>query len=825
MGLLTGKVAVITGAGGGLGRAYALAFAKEGCKVVVNDLGGSRDGVGGSASMADQVVAEIVALGGEAVSNYASVSDPAGAQSIIDDALKAFGRIDIAVNNAGILRDKTLLKLEVENFDLVLAVHARGSYLVGKAAAAAMQAAGHGGSIINTSSIAGLKGNFGQTNYACAKAGIHGMTLVWSQELGRSGIRVNSVAPMAKTRMTEEIAAVPDDITPEQIAPMVLFLASDLSKGVTGRAFGLHGKHLFEYHMQLSPGVEKPNATDLWTPQEIAEKLSAISALPSATTAAAAAPAAQSVGDQVDEVFRRMGDAFVPEKAADWSSVIHFEITGTGSYGVTIAGGKCSTSKGKPDGARCNITYDSAETLLGTISGKLSPQQAFMGGKIKADNMADLMKFATCFDMKRAAAMAKAEAKGAAPAAVTDPVGEIFTRMPQLFSPEKAAGWASVLHFDIQGTGSWTVNVADGVCTTAKGKPEAPKCTITYDSADTLIGTVMGKLSPQQAFMGGKIKADNMGDLMKFANCFDMKKAADMAKAEAGGAPAAAAKPEGMNRKMLGKTYRGAAEHLRAEHTEAYATATNDGNAAYRGALALAPPIFPVRLFHKLMGDAVVDPELNADLLRLVHGEQDMRFFSAVRPGDLVAARATIASLEARSSGELLEVRQRLMRDGEVVCEAISGIFVRNKAKAAGTDKTDAPKPVDVPVAREFVFESTFPVDADQATRYAAVSLDNNPIHVDEAVAKSAGHPRTILHGLCTMAMTGREVVDHLCGGDPGRLRRLKVRFTKPVLPGDTLTTRAWVLEQGPGKSVYGVETLNQKGELVIGNALAEVGA
>ena len=827
MGLLDNKVAIITGAGGGLGRAYALAFAKEGCKVVVNDLGGSRDGQGGSSSMADQVVAEIKALGGDAVANYASVADPDGAKSLTDDALKAWGRLDIVLNNAGILRDKTLLKLEDENFDIVMAVHARGTYLVTKHAAKAMVDLGHGGSIINTTSIAALRGNFGQTNYACAKGGIWAMTNVWHQELGRAGIRVNAIGPVAKTRMTEDISAVPDDSTPEQVASFGLFLASDLSKEVTGRTFGVHGRHVFEYHMKMSPGVEKPGAD--WTPVEFAQKLGQISALPSdAAPAAAPAAASASPAELCDEVFKRMPALFMPERAADWSSVLHFDIVGTGSWTVSVSGGACTTAKGKPDAAKCTITYDSADTLLGTVSGKTNAQQAFMGGKIKADNMGDLMKFAQCFDMKKAAEMAKAEAKAAAagPAkemSVGDAVNEVFVRMPSLFMPDRAAGWASVLHFDIVGTGSWTVTVADGQCTAAKGKPDAAKCTITYDSADTLLGTVTGKTNAQQAFMGGKIKADNMGDLMKFAQCFDMKKAAEAAKAEAakGGAPAAAEKPDGLNYALVGKTYRGPAGFVRKEHTVQYAQATNDLNAAYVGdGDVVAPLLFPVRYFHQLMGETVVDPELNADLLRLVHGEQDMRFFDVVKPMDLVAARATLYSIEEKSSGELLQVRLRLMRDGETVCEAISGVFIRAKKKAEKPAEKPAAEPAP---ARTLLFESTYPVDKDQPIRYAAVSLDNNPIHVDDNTARAAGHPGVILHGLCTMAMTCRELVDRACGGDPRRLKRLRVRFTKPVLPGDTLTTRAWAVETNGGVTTLGVETVNQKGETVIGNGLAEV--
>jgi NAD(P)-dependent dehydrogenase (short-subunit alcohol dehydrogenase family) len=175
MGLLDGKVAVITGAGGGLGRAHALLFAKEGAKVVVNDLGGARDGSGaGAHNMADVVVGEIRAAGGQAVANYDSVATMQGGQNILKTALDAFGQVDILINNAGILRDKTLMKMDEADWDLVLSVHLRGTFCVTKPIFTHMRERGKGGVIVNTSSTSGLCGNFGQTNYGAAKAGIAG---------------------------------------------------------------------------------------------------------------------------------------------------------------------------------------------------------------------------------------------------------------------------------------------------------------------------------------------------------------------------------------------------------------------------------------------------------------------------------------------------------------------------------------------------------------------------------------------------------------------------------------------------------------------------
>ena len=281
MSLLEGKVAIVTGAGGGLGRCHALALAKEGAKVVVNDLGGARDGSGGAKTPADKVVEEIKAGGGTAVANYDSVGTIAGANNIVADAVGAFGRVDILVNNAGILRDKTLLKMEEDWWDSVINVHLKGTFAVTQAAARRMaeqvaNGTAGGGRIINTSSIAGLVGNFGQSNYGAAKAGIAGFTRVAAIELAKFKITVNAIVPIAKTRMTEEIAMVPDSMRPECVSPLVVFLASDLAAGVTGKLFAIQGNEMREFRYKITDGATA--AGEIWTPEEIAGRLNEITA-------------------------------------------------------------------------------------------------------------------------------------------------------------------------------------------------------------------------------------------------------------------------------------------------------------------------------------------------------------------------------------------------------------------------------------------------------------------------------------------------------------------------------------------------------------------
>lgn len=227
-----GKVAIVTGAGGGIGRSHAIEFAKRGAKVVVNDLGGSVSG-DGQGDMADQVVAEIVALGGEAVANKASVADRDGAKSIIDDAITTFGRIDILVNNAGILRDKTFKKMTLDDFDLVMQVHLTGTAYVTHAAWPHMYEQRYG-RIVFTSSGSGIFGNYGQSNYGAAKMGMLGLANVLALEGGPRNVHVNCLGPGAATRMTNTVPGRDEDVSdpdptrhPALVSPAVLFMCSE----------------------------------------------------------------------------------------------------------------------------------------------------------------------------------------------------------------------------------------------------------------------------------------------------------------------------------------------------------------------------------------------------------------------------------------------------------------------------------------------------------------------------------------------------------------------------------------------------------------------
>ena len=274
MGLLEGKVAIITGAGGGLGEAYAKLFAKEGASVVVNDLGGARDGSGtGASAAAQKVVDAIVAAGGKAVANGDDVSTMAGGENILKTALDAFGQVNILVCNAGILRDKSFGNISEEDWDLVIKVHLKGTYACVLPVWKWMKDNGKGGSMVLTSSGSGLFGNFGQTNYGAAKAGIYGMVRVLPIEGRKYNIRVMCLAPGAYTRMTSDlpgrIGKDPDPMSlPENIAPGVLFMVSDLAAEHSGKTLGVTSRGVGEIKMLQTKGFAPGRP---YTAQDVAD--------------------------------------------------------------------------------------------------------------------------------------------------------------------------------------------------------------------------------------------------------------------------------------------------------------------------------------------------------------------------------------------------------------------------------------------------------------------------------------------------------------------------------------------------------------------------
>ena len=280
-----------------------------------------------------------------------------------------------------------------------------------------------------------------------------------------------------------------------------------------------------------------------------------------------------------------------------------------------------------------------------------------------------------------------------------------------------------------------------------------------------------------------------------------------------------------LNKEFVGREYPPSRATVTLEALQNYARACNDDNPRYFDPAApggiVAPPMFGVAVTWMSVVGAVGDPELGADLLRLLHAEQDMEFIAPLRPGDEITTVARVASIEARPGGEAmtLELNARDRADAPVL-RTLFGILIRaarrDRAAAGRTER-----PMSPPGAPMLTVEQT--IDRDQTFRYAEASGDRNPIHVDENVAKMAGLPGIVVHGLCTMAFASKVMIDGLCGGDPVRLKRLRVQFSRPVFPGQSITTRVWAGGERAGRRAYAFETYNPEGMAVIRGGIAEI--
>lgn len=276
----------------------------------------------------------------------------------------------------------------------------------------------------------------------------------------------------------------------------------------------------------------------------------------------------------------------------------------------------------------------------------------------------------------------------------------------------------------------------------------------------------------------------------------------------------------GLNQALVGKTYEPKTFEVTAEAIEKYARATNDLNERYlAGEDAVASPIFPIVPAFQFLMEAGMDPELQADLMRLVHGEEEHVLHAPIKAGDTLTVHPVIESIEQKETGETFTVKIDVTNQSEAkVAEVRATSFIRGSGSGAKKPSAGGSQE-----AKEIVYEESVKVDDDQTFRYAEASGDSNPIHQDENFAKMAGLPGIILHGMCTMAMATKGAVDGLAGGDPTKVKRVAVRFSKPVLPGQELTTRFWELDASGSSKTYGFETYNPDGQAVIKNGRVEI--
>ncbi|NIM96280.1 MAG: SDR family NAD(P)-dependent oxidoreductase [Anaerolineales bacterium] len=404
-----GRVAIVTGAGGGLGRAYALGLAQRGAKVVVNDLGGAPDGTGkGGKKAADKVVKEIVEAGGEAVANYDTVATVEGGERIVQTALEHYGRVDILINNAGILRDKSFGKMTPEMWESVETVHLDGAFNVTKPAFREMRERGYG-RIVMTTSAAGLFGNFGQTNYGAAKMGIVGMMNTLKLEGAKYNIQVNTVAPLAATRLTEDVmpAEFLEQLTPEHVAPLVLYLCSEectdtgLIINAGGGFFGRSGIvsgpsiQVGDGESPASLGMIHQAWGDIGSIEGAQEYTEANAALIAMMTQPAIEEKGESpaveVAVSVDTIFREMPQDFQPEASEGVDVVFQFNISGPGGgdWYVVVKDGECEVEAGLHGSPTTTIKM-SEDDFIKYVSGELPAMQAYTAGKLKVEG--DLMK-------------------------------------------------------------------------------------------------------------------------------------------------------------------------------------------------------------------------------------------------------------------------------------------------------------------------------------------------------------------------------------------------------------------------------------------------
>jgi acyl dehydratase len=400
------------------------------------------------------------------------------------------------------------------------------------------------------------------------------------------------------------------------------------------------------------------------------------------------------------------------------------------------------------------------------------------------------------------------------PAPSPDDLGRLIRCLPHGLRPEEAGGWTARLHLHLDDGPDHTVVIADGQVQIEDGLTGDPTATV-QASAAALDDVLRGRVGAQEAFGDGRLLIDSFGDLIRISRAFDFNAVGAMAALPEDERPAPAGPTAAL---PTGKRF--TADHVLVtpDMIAEFATATDDEHPAWYGPGAVAPPLLHARLMRDLLFGVMQDADLEPDMLRLLHVSHDVRYLQHLRPWDIVTLRGVLDHVEQKKSGLLIGAALTAFVAGEPAVEATTKYFVRDQHIApVGTGRAArtaaAPWPAGPPT-----FQRDIPVPADQTAQYAAASLDQNPLHLDRETAEAAGFRDVVLHGLCTMALSGAALLKVVAFGDGRALRRLSVRWTKPVYNDSTLRLRAW-----RGDDVWRFDVLDAEGDAVIRDGLAVI--
>lgn len=394
---------------------------------------------------------------------------------------------------------------------------------------------------------------------------------------------------------------------------------------------------------------------------------------------------------------------------------------------------------------------------------------------------------------------------------------EFLEALPRRFQPEKAGEWKATLYLDTGEGEGYTLAIEAGSCRIEKGRQGEPTAEIT-GKREVWERLAEGCDTFKNAFVRGDLRTTKSTALLRFEKCFDLTKDL-LEESESGERP-------GLRRELVGQTVRGKPVRADPEKVRAFAEATGDDCPAYLDPESgIVPPVFPITFMRPIFVKLLTEQETGGDVQQMVHSKQDMRFLAPIRPGDLVEPSGKVEGVTEEALGDTLTIEQELRTSGEVAVEMTTTLFFRaptgSRRRTGG--KRLMTRPHSTGRSKAILFDETVTVTDDMPILYAEASGDRNPIHTDRDFARSAGFRDVLLQGTCTMALAGRSIVKACAGNDPRRLARLKVRFARPVFPGDELTTIGWVEKDEDGQRGLGFEVANQDGKRVLIDGLAVV--